>query len=394
MPAPQWSPVSLVVMRRSASKRPRRAMRWRGRWQASISIRCWATDSNGNYTSNLVMPGSGTNASLEAIETSFHQDLNGDGTIGVPTTVIESSGSSSLVQGGSNDFFNPGPGIIGTELKYAGAAVVAGQFGGYAPLGVEATATGYEVAWKVAGVDQYSVRATDSNGNYTSNLVMPGSGTNASLEAIEDELPPGFEWRWHHRCTDHRHRVVGLSSLVQGGSNYFFKPRAGITGTELKYAGAAVVAGQFGGYAPLGVEATMTGYEVAWKVAGVDQYSVWATDNNGNYTSNLVMSGSGTNASLEAIERHSSTRDLNGDGTIGIHAATLAAPVVIASNDAFHFNSSMVADAGPATADSGGFLVRPASELEAVLADQVASFQWANDATIQSMAILMILRSR
>ena len=114
-------------------------------------------------------------------------------------------------------------------------------------------------------------------------------------------------------------------------------------------------------------------------MAGADQYSVWATDNNGNYTSNLVMHGSGTNASLEAIET-SFHQDLNGDGTIGIHAATLAAPVVIASNDAFHFNSSMVADAGPATADSGGFLVRPASELEAVLADQVASFQWANDA--------------
>ena len=53
---------------------------------------------------------------------------------------------------------------------------------------------------------------------------------------------------------------------------------------ELKYAGAAVVAGQFGGWTPIGAEQTATGYEVAWKVAGADQYTVWNTDSSGNYS--------------------------------------------------------------------------------------------------------------
>jgi hypothetical protein len=174
----------------------------------------------------------------------------------------------------------------------------------------------------------------------------------------------------------------GASSLVQVGSNYFFNPGPGVTGTELKYAGAAVVAAQFGGYAPIGVEATATGFEVAWKVAGVDQYSVWATDSNGNYTSNLYMPGSGTSASLEAIET-SFHQDLNGDGEMGVPTETQAAPVVIANNDVFHFNfnSPIVADLGHAAAESDGFAVPPRnSELEAILHDPVAAFHWTNDA--------------
>ena len=37
---------------------------------------------------------------------------------------------------------------------------------------------------------------------------------------------------------------------------------------------------------PLGAERTASGDEVAWKVTGADQYSVWATDSSGSYTSN------------------------------------------------------------------------------------------------------------
>ena len=47
---------------------------------------------------------SGSSAALESLEPSFHQDLNGDGVIGVPTTVIEAFGSTSLVEVGSNYF--------------------------------------------------------------------------------------------------------------------------------------------------------------------------------------------------------------------------------------------------------------------------------------------------
>ena len=53
----------------------------------------WDTDSSGNYVSAPISNVSGTSAALESIETSFNDDLNGDGIIGVPVpsdaTVIE-----------------------------------------------------------------------------------------------------------------------------------------------------------------------------------------------------------------------------------------------------------------------------------------------------------------
>ena len=70
------------------------------------------------------------------------------------------------------------------------------------------------------------------------------------------------------------------------------------------------------GWSPIGAEKTATGYEVAWKVAGADQYTVWTTDNSGNYISNIgVVSGS--SLALESLE-NSFHQDLNGDGQIGV----------------------------------------------------------------------------
>ena len=128
---------------------------------------------------------SGTSAALESLETSFHQDLNGDGVIGpVVTTVIEAFGSTSLVEVGNNFYLNSISSGSGPELKYGGAAVVAGQFGAWTPIGAEQTATGYEVAWKVPGADQYTVWNTDSSGNYISNIGAV-SGTSSALESLE-----------------------------------------------------------------------------------------------------------------------------------------------------------------------------------------------------------------
>jgi hypothetical protein len=45
----------------------------------------WSTDSNGNYASNLIGLVPGNSTALESFETLFNQDLNGDGTIGVPS---------------------------------------------------------------------------------------------------------------------------------------------------------------------------------------------------------------------------------------------------------------------------------------------------------------------
>ena len=112
----------------------------------------------------------------------------------------------------------------------------------------------------------------------------------------------------------------GSTSLVEGGSNYFLYPNGG-SAVELSYAGAPVVAGQFdqfgGHWAPIGAEQTASGYEVAWKVTGADQYTVWTTDNSGNYLSSAFDVASGTSAALQSFET-SFHQDLNGDGYIGL----------------------------------------------------------------------------
>ena len=48
-----------------------------------ISTAVWNTDSSGNYISNPAVV-SGTSSRWKSLETSFHQDLNGDGVIGSP----------------------------------------------------------------------------------------------------------------------------------------------------------------------------------------------------------------------------------------------------------------------------------------------------------------------
>src|SRR5262249_35797317 len=127
----------------------------------------WTTDSSGNFISSTAVL-SGTSSAFENAETSFQQDLNSDGIIGVPGTVIEAFGSTSLVQTGPSFFLNNMDTNSGPSLKYGGATVVAGQFSGWTPIAAEQTATGYEVAWKGPGNNQYSVWNTDSSGNFIS----------------------------------------------------------------------------------------------------------------------------------------------------------------------------------------------------------------------------------
>ena len=52
-------------------------------------------------------------------------------------------------------------------------------------------------------------------------------------------------------------------------------------------------------WAPIGAEQTASGYEVAWKIAGADQYTVWNTDSSGNVTYGVIGAVSGTSTALE-----------------------------------------------------------------------------------------------
>ncbi|OAF19355.1 hypothetical protein AXW67_36845 [Bradyrhizobium neotropicale] len=282
----------------------------------------WLTDSNGNYLSNALTSVSGASGVLQSIETSFHQDLNGDGTIGpsAPSapTVVESFGSTSLTELGTHFYLYDSAGT-GPSLKYQGADYVDGQFGSITPIGAEQTASGYEVAWKLPGADQYSVWLTDSNGNYLSNALTSVSGASGVLQSIETSFHQDLNGDGTIGPAPSGPTVVesfGSTSLTEVGTHFYLYDSAG-TGPSLKYQGADYVDGQFGSITPIGAEQTASGYEVAWKLPGADQYSVWLTDSNGNYLSNVLTSVSGASAALQSIET-SFHQDLNGDGYQGI----------------------------------------------------------------------------
>jgi 20S proteasome alpha/beta subunit len=291
----------------------------------------WYTDNSGNYVSSVFDVATGSSATLQSLETSFQQDLNGDGWIGLPPppppTVIESFGSTSLVAGGSNYFLDPNGGSA-VALSYGGAPVVAGQFdqfgGHWVPIGAEQTANGFEVAWEITGADQYAIWYTDSSGNYLSSVFDDAAGSSAVLQSFETSFEQDLNGDDSIGLAPPLPAAViedfGSTALVEDGSFYYLQPHGG-SAAALSYGGAPVVDGQFdqfgGHWVPIGAEQTATGFEVAWKIAGADQYTVWNTDNSGNYLSSAFDVASGTSTPLQSFETifH---QDLNGDGYLGL----------------------------------------------------------------------------
>ena len=289
----------------------------------------WDTDASGNYVSAPISNVSGTSAALESIETSFNYDLNGDGIIGVPTggttggslTVIELSGTTSLLTDGTDYFLEPNGGAA-VELSYNGSPVAVGEFGAWAPIAAQQTATGFEVALKEAGADLYGVWDTDSSGNFVSGPISNVSGTSAALESIETSF--NFDLNGDGVIGPPPPTVIesnGSMSLLTDGTNYLLQPNGG-TAVKLSYNGAPVTVGQFGGWTPVAATQTATGYEVALKLAGSDEFTIWNTDSSGNYLSSAFNEALGSSAQLESYEP-GFNYDLNGDGTIGIPAASL-----------------------------------------------------------------------
>ena len=275
----------------------------------------WNTDNNGNYVSSKTGLVSGSSYELQSLEPSFQQDLNHDGQVGLVTTVIETQGATDLTQAGGHYFLYDSVGS-GPSLKYAGVDVVAGQFGTWAPIGAEKTATGYEIALKNGGADQYIIWNTDNNGNYVSSKTGLVSGSSYELQSLE----PSFQQDLNHDGQVGLVTTVietqGATDLTQAGGHYFLYDSVG-SGPSLKYAGVDVVAGQFGTWAPIGAEKTATGYEIALKNGGADQYIIWNTDNNGNYVSSKTGLVSGSSYELQSLEP-SFQQDLNHDGQVGL----------------------------------------------------------------------------
>jgi len=146
----------------------------------------WTTDGSGNHLTDSA-PMAGNSSILESLETTFNQDLNGDGVIGPPIitkTVIQTDGSTSLAIGSNQFYYLDNSSGVGPELQFNGAPVMAGQFGAWTPIGALQTAGGYDVAWKNASLGLYTYWTTDSSGNHlTDSAAM--TGTSYALESLE-----------------------------------------------------------------------------------------------------------------------------------------------------------------------------------------------------------------
>ena len=98
--------------------------------------------------------------------------------------MIESFGSTSLVQVGSNFYFYPVGGSSGPLLKYGGAPVAVGQYPGLEHYRGRANGERLSSRLKATGTDQYTLWNTDSNGNVVSNgQRRHGSGSSSVLKS-------------------------------------------------------------------------------------------------------------------------------------------------------------------------------------------------------------------
>ena len=200
---------------------------------------------------------------------------------------------------------------------------MAGQFGGWTPIGAEQTATGYEVAWKSHG--RRSVFALDHRQQRQLHLDDAALCRVRSIAAIaRDQFPSGLEWRRGDWCSSGTViEAAGSTSLVDVGNQFFLDSISTGSGPSLKYGGADVVAGQFGGWTPIGAEQTATGYEVAWKMpAPISIRSGPPTAAATSFRRSPHVSG--TSSTLKSLET-SFHQDLNGDGAIGVAGTVIEA---------------------------------------------------------------------
>jgi serralysin len=232
----------------------------------------------------------------------------------VSRVVIETDAGTSLTLVGGQNYYLLNSSGSGPSVKYGGTVIVAG--GPWTPIGAVQTASGYDVAWKSSD-SLYTVWSTDSNGNYTSNLIPLVSGASIALESFEPTFGQDLNLDGTTGVTE---AVIsndnGTRLTLVGSQNYYLLNSSG-SGPSVKYGGTAIVAG--GPWTPIGAVQTASGYDVAWKSSD-GLYTVWGTDGNGNYTSNLIPLVSGTSIALESFEP-TFGQDLNGDTVIGIPGA-------------------------------------------------------------------------
>ena len=283
-------------------------------WQYGTSDQFvkWTTDLAGNWVSNGAFL-TRSRYALQADETTFQQDLNGDGTIGVVSSEIETVGNTKLAQVADMYFMYQGNGTSGVLLRKDGAPWTLGQDGSWRVIGAEQTANGYSV-WLRAGTGNYYRQwNTDFAGNYVSTAAETNGGSYV-LQSTESTFQQDLNGDGTLGLASSEIETVGNTKLAQVADMYFMYQGDGSSGVLVRYNGQTSDPG--GTWKPIGAEQTASGYSV-WLSNGVGQFLEWNTDNNGTYVSNGSTMVGSKGYALEASEPDFQ-QDFNGDGTLGV----------------------------------------------------------------------------
>ena len=247
----------------------------------------WNIDANGNFTSAATGILSATSFALESLETTFGEDLNGDGTTGPTTSQIATNGVTNLDAVANQFQLNPAGGGTGPFLTLNGSPVTNTQFpAGYTPVGAVQTATGYEVAfWN----NDVGGRTSLWSGTPTPTATSPAppppvlSGASTELAGVEGNFGDGkFTGATVGPAKASSIADNGTTTLNSVGNLFELTSDASGTGPLLELNGSVVTQGQFAA-GPVGALWTGDGYEVAF--GGTGRLAVWNTDANGNFTS-------------------------------------------------------------------------------------------------------------
>ncbi|MCK1743550.1 M10 family metallopeptidase C-terminal domain-containing protein [Bradyrhizobium sp. 139] len=304
----------------------------------------WSTDSNGNFVTHLAADADGSSTTVTSLESTLHQDLNGDGVIGAAaSTTIEAAGSTSLVQTGSYFYLDSISTGTGPTLKYSGSAVTVGMWPSWSPIGAEqVSGGGYDVVWKNSSTGMFSFWSTDSNGNFVTHLAADADGSSTTVTSLETTFHQDLNGDGVIGAgASTTIEAAGSTSLIQTGSNFYLDSISTGTGPTLKYSGSAVTVGMWPSWSPIGAEQVSGGgYDVVWKNSSTGMFSFWSTDSNGNFVTHLAADADGSSTTVTSLET-TFHQDLNGDGVIGAASSTTieaaGSTVQVGSNNDYEF---------------------------------------------------------
>ena len=304
-----WAPLGAIALPGGGWQ-----VAWRSGTGPGSQYQVWTTDATGNFTGTAVPVTTGTTYALENIETSFNLDLNNDGTVGPVASAIATDGGTTLTAVADRFALKAADGT-GPWLQSGGAPVTAGQFGAWTPIGaiLNPQGGGYLVAWHQTATNQYQIWTTDSSGNATGVALPTVAANDPRLENFE--LTFGQNLNADTTTGPTQTIATDKGTVLDATGTGYQITVAGQMPLTLQFNGAAVTAGQFGAWAPIGAVQQGGGYLVAWQNGTADQYQVWTVDSLGRFTGVAVPAVPGDAFALQDLEP-AFGQDLNHDGQL------------------------------------------------------------------------------